>query len=305
MTSPLVTVVMPTYNRRALLELSLASVSRQTWRDFEILVVDDGSTDGTEELLGNYNDARLRWLRTEKRCGAAVARNIGIAESRGEFVAFQDSDAEWEKEKLEVQMRHLLSSDAPDAVTSAFWREKRGSRVRIPKRTTLATGDPVDYKFLLWENFVDTPSIVARKSSLVSIQGFDEAMPRFQDWDLALRLSQQFRFIFLDSPLHVTRYQINSISSNHIAGCAALLRIMEKFNVEMAADASLLAHNCHKVGISMMRLNDRQGAMMYFRKAATAQPANIKYRLSLFLGMFGSSLYNLALGVLETAKDRE
>src|SRR5262245_49867936 len=100
-TDPMVTVVIPTRNRACVLRRAVDSVLRQTVTDFELIVVDDASTDGTEALVGSIRDSRVRYIKCRNGVGASAARNIGIRAARGRFVAFQDSDDEWLPAKLE------------------------------------------------------------------------------------------------------------------------------------------------------------------------------------------------------------
>ena len=110
--APPVSVVLPAFNRAASIAGALESVLRQTWRDFELIVVDDASTDGTREAVAAVRDPRLRLLASPANRGAAAARNLGIAAARGDWVAFQDSDDEWLPLKLEKQMARLLAPGA-------------------------------------------------------------------------------------------------------------------------------------------------------------------------------------------------
>src|SRR5690625_3525723 len=112
--APTVTVVIPTYNRAHVVHRAIDSVLGQTFADFELIVVDDGSTDGTEAVLSTYTDPRIRYLVQLVNRGVSAARNRGIKEARGEFVAFLDSDDEWFPEKLERQVNRFKR--APDNV---------------------------------------------------------------------------------------------------------------------------------------------------------------------------------------------
>ena len=103
--TPKVSVIIPTYNRAHLVGRAIRSVLNQTYQDFEIIVVDDGSTDNTEEVVKSFNDPRIRYIRHEKNRGGSAACNTGIRAARGEYIAFQDSDDEWLPEKLEKQMQ--------------------------------------------------------------------------------------------------------------------------------------------------------------------------------------------------------
>ena len=102
--SPSVSIVIPAYNRADSIVAAIESVLRQTWTDFELIVVDDGSTDGTVAAARRIDDPRLRLTEGRVNRGAAAARNLGAAEARGGWIAFQDSDDEWLPEKLEKQM---------------------------------------------------------------------------------------------------------------------------------------------------------------------------------------------------------
>src|SRR5215207_1289449 len=103
-TEPAVSVVLPTYNRAPLLGRSIQSVLGQSYGDFELLVIDDGSTDGTDGVVAAFGDPRVRYVQLERNRGAGAARSVGIRMSRGRFLAFQDSDDEWLPSKLMKQM---------------------------------------------------------------------------------------------------------------------------------------------------------------------------------------------------------
>lgn len=118
MTAPLVSVIIPVYNRRRMLREALASVFAQTMRDFEVIVVDDGSTDDTPMLREEIADARLVWL-VQTNGGCGKARNTGLRAARGEFVALLDSDDLWPEDKLEWQVARMREADAPDLLFGA------------------------------------------------------------------------------------------------------------------------------------------------------------------------------------------
>lgn len=107
--TPFVSIVIPTYNRARFLGRLVRSVLNQTYKNFEVIVADDASTDDTAEIIKTFKDDRIRYIRHESNAGAAAARNTGIKASRGEYVAFQDSDDEWLPEKLEKQMAWRFS----------------------------------------------------------------------------------------------------------------------------------------------------------------------------------------------------
>ena len=109
---PLVSVVVATYNRADLISETLDSILNQTYKIFELIVVDDGSSDNTEEIVKNYSDSRLKYIKTDNWGGPARPRNIGIRESKGEYIAFCDNDDLWEKNKLEKQLDIIKNNNA-------------------------------------------------------------------------------------------------------------------------------------------------------------------------------------------------
>lgn len=108
---PTVSIIIPTYNRSKTIKRSINSVLYQTYDDFEIIVIDDGSSDGTDKVIKEFNDSRIKYVRHELNRGASAARNTGIKLSRGKYIAFQDSDDVWVPDKLEKQMNVFKSSE--------------------------------------------------------------------------------------------------------------------------------------------------------------------------------------------------
>jgi glycosyltransferase involved in cell wall biosynthesis len=200
--TPKVSVVIPTYNRAHVVGRAIGSVLAQTYQDFEVIVVDDASTDDTEEVVKRFNDSRIRYLRHEKNLGGAVARNTGIKAAHGEYLAFLDSDDEWLPEKLERQMETL--QDLPGnwaGVCCGFWLID-GEHVK----ESIPDWPRSIFDKLLVTCFLNGGStLVARTEVINSIGGFDERLPRHQDWDLLLRLAEKYELAIVKTPL-VRRY---------------------------------------------------------------------------------------------------
>ena len=188
--APAVSVVVPTYERRDLVVRAVRSVLAQTHRDFELIVVDDGSTDGTEGALRGL-DPRLRYLWQENR-GVAAARNAGLELARGEIVAFLDSDDRWLPHHLATVTEMLARH--PQAVLATTSPRFRVAGREDPSRTRLI--DPLP--LALGENFVGYPSGVAvRRDAVLAAGGFDERLRVCEGFDLALRMAVQGSFALL------------------------------------------------------------------------------------------------------------
>ena len=196
--APQVSVVIPAYNRAATIAAAIESVLRQTWGDFELIVVDDGSTDGTLAAAAEVEDPRVRLVANPRNMGAAGARNTGVAEARGTWVAFQDSDDEWLPGKLEKQMARLAAN--PDFVGAyCGLLTVGGLDARPGERTELryvpdpsvkpAEGDILEP--LLERNMISTQTLVVRRDIFLALGCFDEATTPIEDWDFALRLAHR------------------------------------------------------------------------------------------------------------------
>ena len=199
--TPRVTVIIPTYNRAGCLREAVDSVLAQNFRDFELIVVDDGSTDDTPRLLQEYGEA-IRVFRQENR-GVSAARNAGIAVSRGALIAFLDSDDLWLQGKLARQVEFFKAhADALICQTEEIW-VRNGRRVNPGKRHRKRGG-------MIFEPSLDlclvSPSAVMVRRELFQCVGFfDEGLPACEDYDLWLRVSSRYAVHLIDIPLIVKR----------------------------------------------------------------------------------------------------
>ena len=180
---PEVSVVIPAYNSRSTLEHSIRSVLEQSFSCFELIVVDDGSTDATAELVQGCDNQRVRFFQHECNRGAAAARNTGIKNARGQFVAFLDSDDRWLPGKLETQVRFLHSETEIMACTTAYYRvDEEGWGEEICPRVSSWE----DY-LLIACDFGPGSTLVARRECFEQVGLQDEDLPRQEDWDWLLR----------------------------------------------------------------------------------------------------------------------
>jgi glycosyltransferase involved in cell wall biosynthesis len=198
---PRVSVIIPTYNRAAMVTEAVASVAAQTYRDLEILVVDDGSTDGTGAALAAWPQVRL--LRHATRRGVAAARNRGAAAARGEWLAFLDSDDLWLPDKLARQMAYL--EERPGLFlcqTDETW-VRRGVRVNKPLSHRKAAGRI----FLpsLQRCLISPSAVILPRRLLSDHGGFDATLPAAEDYDLWLRLTWRHEVGLVDEPLVIKR----------------------------------------------------------------------------------------------------
>ncbi|MBI4820673.1 MAG: glycosyltransferase [Deltaproteobacteria bacterium] len=234
MSTPRVSVVLPTHNRVATLARSIDSVLSQSFADFELLVVDDASTDGTVELLRSYSDERLVGVDRPARGGGGAARNSGILRAKADWIAFQDSDDAWLPEKLarQVELAESVGKNVAFIYTGLVRRGPAGEET-LPQGRVFPEG-PV-FERLVVRNFVSTQTALVRRSALERVHGFDETLPRLQDWDLFLRLARHDEARAVKDTLVDAFVQKDSITADDSAYFVAYERILAKLGQDRPA----------------------------------------------------------------------
>lgn len=222
--APKVSVIIPTFNRAHVLYYALKSVLEQTYQDFEIFVVDDASTDSTPELIKQFNDPRIHYIRFETNRKSAAARNAGMEAARGKYIAFLDSDDEWRPTKLEKQVALMdsLGEEWGCSYTGAYVNKVGGltrHRVYNPRRSGFLVKDLLMQKMVIW-----TPTFMFRRSCLKEIGLMDEQLVRSQDVDFYIRLLEKYKIKALDEPL-VNIYLALNKNLAKVAGESRLILI--------------------------------------------------------------------------------
>ncbi|MBC8287843.1 MAG: glycosyltransferase [Nitrospinae bacterium] len=196
-----VTVILPTFNRGYCLAESIQSVLDQSFTDFELIVVDDGSMDNTTEVLNPFSG--IQQIRLEKNRGVSFARNRGLEQARGEWIAFLDSDDLWEQNKLATQMKWVEHHPEHLAVyTDEIWI-RNGVRVNAMNKHHKYSGDI--FRYCLPLCIVSPSSVLLHAELLREVGGFDESMPVCEDYDLWLRIAKRVPFHFIEEKLIVKR----------------------------------------------------------------------------------------------------
>jgi glycosyltransferase involved in cell wall biosynthesis len=256
--APLVSVIIPTYNRAGLVRQAVASVKAQTFRDFEVVVVDDGGADGTCEALAA--DRELRVLSHPGRQGVSAARNSGVTAARGEWLAFLDSDDLWLPDKLARQISFL--EGRPELLicqTDETW-VRRGVRVNKPAAHRKAAGQI----FLpsLARCMISPSAVMLHRRLFEDHGGFDETLPAAEDYDLWLRLTWRYEVGLVDEPLIIKRGghpdQLSAQWGIDRFRIRALVKLLADPDLPetyaraarrmLAAKGTIYAQGCHKRG---------------------------------------------------------
>ena len=249
-------VVIPTYNRAHTVLDAVWSVLTQRFRDLELIVVDDGSTDDTAARLAAVDDPRVRVI-MGRHAGVSAARNLGVAKASGDVVAFLDSDDLWHPEKLACEVAFLTRHPEVDAVFTdlekrhgeqvfpSFMREtavfsRRLANAWYPQGLVL---EPREMRLCLLQEVPIKPSaFTLRRAAFDAVGGFDETWSSSEDWEFLLRLARQHRFGYLDRPLAVLHISPDSL---HIVdqsrGETAMIRLLVREREALGHDVEALA----------------------------------------------------------------
>ncbi|MEE1166520.1 MAG: glycosyltransferase family 2 protein [Treponema sp.] len=228
MTNPLISVIIPTYNREKTILRSVMSVLNQTYKNLELIVVDDCSTDNTKEVVSQIKDSRFKYYCLERNSGACVARNYGIEKAAGEYIAFNDSDDQWHKDKLEKQLSFLINNNVDVTVCSMdVYDEGSSEKMYTFPDSKKSPEGAVSFDSLLKYNCTSTQMLFG-KIECFKENLFDSNMPRFQDWEECLRLSKKYKFFHQNEILVDTYQQKDSITKNPQKGVAGMKLLFEK-----------------------------------------------------------------------------
>lgn len=211
---PKISVIIPTYNRADLLPRAINSVLNQTFKDFELIIVDDGSTDNTKEIVSEYlkKDNRIKYIYQENSGGPAKPKNVGIKNSKGKYIAILDSDDEWFPKKLKIQLdcyEKNLNNNIGLIGCGGIKISKNEKKYIQPNYFL-----PIKSKELL-ERCIpfSSSSILIKRSVFNTIGLFDENFKSADDRDLYIRINQLYNFIFVQKPLFYYFIHDNNISS--------------------------------------------------------------------------------------------
>lgn len=238
MSDRLVSVIMPTYNRGYIIKKAITSVIEQTYYNWELIIVDDASDDNTREIVEAIKESRIVYIRNRENMGANYSRNLGCRIAKGNYFAFLDSDNYWVPNKLELQIDKLTYSN--DNVAFVFGRMKLNYAYIIPTDDLdIAELDTI----LCKENVIDNNTVLIKRSVFEQVGGFDEAMPRLQDWELYYRIIVVYQYAveYVNVVLDYNVIQADSITRDERKHIDALLLFLEKHTETLSVD-SIIEH---------------------------------------------------------------
>ncbi len=277
----LVSVIIPAFNAAKTIVASIESVLAQTYRDLEIIVVDDGSTDGTAKVIEQrFDDPRLKLI-AQTNAGPAAARNRGISASNGYYLAFLDSDDTYAPGKITRQVQLLSERPDVDVCYTGYWMILPGGRRMLgTQRPNFKRGDI--FKALLFESFIHVPTIMAKKQDIIDAGGYWERVTLGDDWWLMLSLAQDKRFDYIDEPLYNYTVSKSSLTSNAQVKAKGLILvlddILENKRFYRAKELSgsdirkAYAYLYRRIAENFYSAEDYTAAALYYQRAISKAP---------------------------------
>lgn len=305
MKRPIFSVIIPTYNRTHLLPRAIASVVTQTFKDFELIIVDDASTQDVQAVINRFPDRRISYIRRKKNGGNAATRNLGIANAKGEFISFLDDDDEYLPEFLEKTYIRLVSTT--DEVGFA-WCGYLLVKLSIDNQENVIGQELWQPKFQdrtdAYLSFLKSRKIgtgcglTIRRSCFDKVGPFDEKLRKAVDTDFLIRLVRYFDFVVIPEFLIKIHQHSNlRVSKNSRAGADAYERIIKKHFTILREHPTLLAQLYYKVGWLHYHAHNKTAARNFLLRALKIHPLQFKGWLALILlessGSRGPSIHQL------------
>ena len=279
MTRPLVSVIIPTYNRDEIVSRAIESVLGQTYKKFELIVVDDASTDGTEDVIRNYSDERINYICHDINRHVSAARNTGLEHASGDYIAFLDDDDEWLPTKLEKQVSCLQNTNTETGLVYC-WMEYRDGNATVKQYQPRLKGDIFEAA-IGGQPIGGCSTLVVQRNVIDQIGGFDESLPRGNDGDFIRRVAYEFDVTYVPEILlryymdrdrdRITKETIsnikNAIKSNEIK--------LKKFATELEQNPRLKSEIYARLGLRHCQLGNYQTGVSYHLKAIQKNPLNL------------------------------
>jgi glycosyltransferase involved in cell wall biosynthesis len=290
---PRMSVVIPSYNRANCIEKAIDSVLEQTVDDIEIILVDDGSTDNTREIVLNKYGDQVRYVYQENQ-GISGARNNGIKNAQGDYIAFLDSDDYWCPSKIERQLS--LAEEHPEygLLASRCDKIQCAGDIKKPNRPLLYQSRRGKSGWVLNDlfraNFIRTSSVIIRRDCFDKVGLFDEKLKQTEDYDLWLRMAAEYQVGFINESLTVYVDNPKGISGDGLIGRLYGLHALEKNYLKQKIPEKLynlrMAQYYFAVGRHYLQRGDREKGLAYLKKAQNMAPLHLKYTGYFIKGLF-------------------
>jgi len=274
-----VSIILPTFNRATTIKKSIDSVLNQTYKNFELIIIDDGSTDNTRDLVKQYKDKRIKYIHYKENKGASYARNLGIKKAKYDLIAFQDSDDKWTKYMLRKLVNSIKDNESTNVVYTDMLRVKKNG-----EKIYWHSPDVVKGKIINEENNdyqvanIGLITILSKKFCIEKIGGFDIELKKFIDLDFFIRLAKEYKMYHIKEPLALY-YENEGISTNYYNGYKAREYLLKKYTKYFKKNRKFIADQNYKICFFLLKAGLYSKARSYCKKAVNYNNFNIKFRL--------------------------
>jgi len=286
-----VSVVIPTYNRADLIDKAIKSVLKQTYQHYEIIVIDDGSTDNTEKVVKDLHHSQIHYIKHNDNRGVSAARNTGIKKSRGEYIAFLDSDDEWMPEKLDKQMK--IFERAPLEVGAVYTgnyyidrKSKKIKKVYIPRKKGYIYED-----ILKGEGRLYVSTLIVRRECFAKAGLFDEDFPAREDLDMWIRISKYYQFAYVKDLLVICRTHLIQMTKNSEILIEGAKKIQTKYVEVLKKRPYSYSVRFFYLGNKLCHIGQIKEGQKYFLKAIKIYPYCFKYYIYMLSSLFGVKFF--------------
>ncbi len=293
---PLVSIVVPTFNRDVAVRHAIKSALSQTYNNTEVIVIDDCSLDKTEKVVKRINSEKIKYYRNDTNKGASASRNKGIELSSGTYIAFLDSDDLWYKGKVSYQVKKIKSSKCGLCYTGEeIYSGKSGKyegKILSKKR---AKQEGKVFNKLLYKDFIGSCSkVMAKKSILKSEKGFDERLSAREDWDMWLRLAKSNEVCCVDRCLVKRHIGGGGLSRNQKRMTKCTKMILNKHSKYITKRDDLMSHHFSMLSKRLMAHEKTEGWAMAIA-SLLINPYQLKLISAFLISFFGENVYSYLL----------
>jgi len=299
--SPEVSVIIPVYNQAKFIDKAIESVLKQSYQDFEIVVVNDGSTDNSESTVKGFIDFRIRYICHSDNRGISAARNTGIRASRGKYITLLDADDEFLPEKLDMQVE-LLRSEPSDVGVVCAWSfniDKNGDY--ISKRYLPRKGGYI-FEDLLSANYMSVPALLIRRECFEKVGLFDNLLNGQEDWDMWIRIAKYYKFALIKIPLAKRRIHPNRISYDLERKNVTANRIIKKYMNELKSRQSIHSRHYLYIGFRFCQLGKMRDGRRNLLKAISLYPFCTNCYIYIIGSLFGAKLFLYSVNIAKFLK---
>lgn len=275
----LISVITPTYNRAAFLKRAISSVLNQTYRNFEMIIADDCSTDNTEQMVSGIDDERIKYIKLESNKGPAGARNEAIKTAKGQYITLLDSDDEYLPQKLEHQINMFRDLPKDVGVVYCGYFIVYEPDTIHGQVTPRFKGDI--FGTLLRHNCMGSPTPLIRKECFDTCGLFDDSLPSYDDWDMWIRISDKYKFEFVDEPLAKVYTHGDQTSTNIDTTIKMRELLFDKYKKLILRNPETTSYLFQRLGFLYFLKNDRYKSVRYYIKSIAANPRDTDTYLTL------------------------